>query len=188
MDTFLNVYFDKPMPKSNIKKHVLYSILWILDIGVFIFRLDVNLLIINNDLIRILIPFSLLIANIYIFFNQKWYYNLALLFYPFLLVFWFIPKMILQNGKLYLFLYYFGAILKCLVKFKRTLINTIIFTFFVILISSTGDKYVKIVCVIYFCFIFLKILYHHIFESFKRGSESKNVPVNTKSTFSKITW
>lgn len=177
MQTFLNIYIDQPTPHKHIKRHLLYSIIWLLDISVFLLRIDSPLLKyfkIESNFLLLFIPFCLIVVNYLILVKQKWYFSLAFIFYPILLLFWFIPKVILKNGKLYLFLYYLEVILKYLVKLKKSLLKTAVLFVVILLLSTIDSNYIRIVCVIYFTYIFLKTLYNYGIGSFERTQAPSN--------------
>lgn len=84
---------------------------------------------------------------------QKWYYNLALLFYPILAIGWFIPKAVLRKGKMYLFLRYVNYIFNLIKNFKFTVLHfgLLIFAIFTpIIVDGTGPKYFSICAFSYF--------------------------------------
>jgi hypothetical protein len=177
MSTFLNLYVDKPTPTIYIKRHSLYAIIWVLDISIFILRLDsdlFNYLNIDNNFLRTVVPFLLIVVNFFILFKQKWYYNLAFIFYPFLLIFWFVPKLILERGKLYLLLYYMEGIFGYLSKFKKSLVNSTVLILMIMVLSTIDNKYVRVLGVLYSTYLFFKILYKHILGSLKKGDQNSN--------------
>ena len=187
MATFINLNLGNPTPSNYTKKHLIYSIIWLLNIAILVFRADayiLNKFNLNNDLLTATIPFSLIIVNFVILFKQKRYYGLVFTFYPIIQIFWFIPKLILEKGKIYLFLYYLGSILKFFSSFKKSLIQAIFLSFVVILLLTTNNSYFKFIGIIYFSYLFFKILYNYIIGSFKKGDSDKNI--NSRTTLSKI--
>src|SRR5687767_6523996 len=105
MSTFLNFDLEGKINSKFFFKHILFSIYWIVGILLFIFRIDVVLIdkyASSLGWLKMAIPtvyFICLFASLWL---MKWYYILVFLFYPFLLIAWFIPKAILSKGKIYL--------------------------------------------------------------------------------------
>jgi len=190
MATFINLNLGEPTPKNYLKKHLVFSIIWLLDIAVLLFRIDTYLFNnskVNSELIAVLVPFLLIVINFVFFIRQKWYYSLAFIFYPILIVFWFIPKIILEKGKVYLMLYYLESVIKRLANFKRSLIQSTLFILMIILLSTTDDRYIRILGICYFSYLFYRILYNYVIGSFKRGDDNLK-PDGTKkvNSISKI--
>lgn len=177
MTTFLNIDFDEKLPLNYLQKHILYSFLWLVNFCILILRIDAYYLdkfYIYKHYFSFLMPLALILLNIFVMIKQKWYYNLALMFYPGLIIVWFLPKLILKNGKLYLLLYYIKSITSLLTRFKQVTVQFSIAFVLILLLNSTGNSYVRIISVFYFSFIFLKIMIRYI-----KGSYDE---YNTKST------
>jgi hypothetical protein len=86
-DTFLNIEIDRPIHWKFLLRHVLFSLLWIIGLAIVIFRIDLYLTKFLSDqmqwIIRI-IPFVFIGIVFHVMVLSKWYYNVALIFYPFL--------------------------------------------------------------------------------------------------------
>jgi len=189
MATFINLNISDPSSGNNLKKHLIYASLWILNILVLLFRIDIYLfksVSINKDLMGTIIPYAVIVIDVILFFKQKWYYNLAFIFYPFLTLFWFIPKWILKKGKIYLFIYYFTSIFGYWVAFKKALLQSSILILIIILLSTTSNDFVRLISIVYFSFLFFKTLYKYIVGSFKNKLNSNSKKIQNSNTFSKL--
>lgn len=190
MASFINLSLGEPTPRNYITKHLIYSIIWFLDLAIGLLRLDtliLHKLNIDSSFFAVIVPFLLILINIALFVKQKWYYGLAFIFYPVLLIFWFIPKIILARGKIYLLIYYLESIFRYLANFKKSFLNTTILILVLILLSTIDNTPVRIIGIAYFSFLFFKILYRYAIGSLKRGdiSVKKNEEKGANS-FSKI--
>lgn len=160
-----------------------------MNILVLLFRIDIYLfksVSINKDLMGTIIPYAVIVIDVILFFKQKWYYNLAFIFYPFLTLFWFIPKWILKKGKIYLFIYYFTSIFGYWVAFKKALLQSSILILIIILLSTTSNDFVRLISIVYFSFLFFKTLYKYIVGSFKNKLNSNSKKIQNSNTFSKL--
>lgn len=161
MATFLNIDLDGETSTKFVWKHFLYTFLWTVGILVFFFRMDVVLLNKNNitiDWLEGTLPIAVLILAGVVMLTQKWYYNLALFFYPLLVFGWFIPKVVLSKGKIYLFLNYLTYVFNKFKYFKRTLLHFVLFTFafmLLVIITDTWTRWFAVITVSYFYLIFL---------------------------------
>ena len=167
---FINLNLDESVQLRFLVKHILYSCIWILGISIFVFRLDLSLVsFIANDHSWIIktIPILFIVLVLLVMFKTKWYYNLVLIFYPLILVFWFFPKLILQRGKIYLLSHYLGYIFRCIKNYKRSffLILIFIFTIFVLLISNSNV--VRIFSMIVMAIYYYKFLLNYVKSSFR---------------------
>ncbi len=170
MKTFLNIDFNKPIYWKFLLLHILYSLLWLAGIWIIIFRGDILLLKKlpeNYDWIITTIPVIFIVIVLLIFKKSKWYYNISLIFYPILLVFWFLPKIILNKGKIYLLAGYLNFIFIRIKRYKSTLINTILTTFLILLLIVTNSNIVRVSSMIYFSFFYFKIVMKYINQSFQ---------------------
>jgi hypothetical protein len=183
MSKFLNIYFDDKTPMEVVQKHFIYSSLWIFNVLVFLFRIDLSVLNVNQEFtnaLKILLPFILIVLNVVVISKQKWYYNLALLFYPVLIVFWFIPKKLLKFGKVYLFLYYLASVFMVLKNFKKSAIYFVIGFSLIILLITTNDIYIRSIALIFFTYAFIKLLVNYVAGTYEKASdEYSNKPLNT---------
>jgi len=154
--TFLNVDLDGRTPFKFIWKHFLFGFLWLTAILIIFFRVDVIVFERFNIHIRWLegtLPIIIIILVGLTMITQKWYYSLALFFYPALAIGWFIPKAVLRKGKMYLFLRYINYVFNLFKKFKLTILHFGLFSFAVIIplmIGNTWAKYFSLAAFIYF--------------------------------------
>ncbi|MCE1197745.1 MAG: hypothetical protein LWW85_02145 [Marinilabiliales bacterium] len=170
MGTFLNINLDRPTPTKFIWKHFLFTLLWTIGILVFFFRVDVVLLNKYNITIEWLegtLPIAILILIGLVMLTQKWYYSLALFLYPFLAFAWFIPKVVLSRGKIYLFLNYLTFIFNKFKCFKRTLLHFGLFTLAFMLLVIVSDSWTKWFAVGVVAYFYLTFLLHYIRQSFR---------------------
>lgn len=169
MSTFLNVYFNEKTPQKFIWKHFLFSFLWLIGIAVFLLRVDVytvKLIAPEFQWIVGVLPLALLVSFIVIILSQKWYYSLAALFYPFLVIFWFFPKMILNKGKIYLFLKYANYIYLKFKDFKKTIIRYSVFVITLLIIALSGHSYAKVFGICMMSFFYLRFVVKYLKTSF----------------------
>lgn len=166
--TFINLDIDKPIHWKFLIKHVIFSVTWILGILIVIFRGDFILTKVLPEnyvwIVRI-IPFVFIILVLTLMIKSKWYYNLSLIFYPFLLIFWFIPKTVLNKGKIYLLSGYVNFIFNRFKRFKSTIIHTSITILAILLLIFTDSNVVRICCMLYFSFFYYKIVIKYIRQS-----------------------
>lgn len=200
MPTFLNIDLDGRTPTKFIWKHLLFTFLWTIGIIVLFFRIDIVLLNKNNiaiDWLEGTFPIVILILIGVVMLTQKWYYNLALFLYPILAFGWFIPKIVLRNGKIYLFLNYLNYIYNKFKNFKRTLLHfgllTLAFMLLVI-VAETWTRWFAIAAISYF---YLTFLFRYTRQSFqpaalfgsnvetivdnllKKGKENQSILIST---------
>jgi len=170
MSSFLNLELDGPVNKKFLVRHLLYCVIWILGISVFVLRLDYNLVkYLSPDYEWIIktIPFAIIISTLLIMFKTKWYYNLVLIFYPLLLMFWFLPKLILQKGKIYLLSNYLSYIFKRIKKFKKSIILLSVFIVTVFILTISDSNVVRIISMIIMSFYYYKYLLNYIKATFR---------------------
>ena len=130
MKTFLNINLGQPIHLNFFFKHILFILVWGIGLLTIVFRFDLYLydyLPKNLQWVIKAIPFSFFGILLLIMFLSKWYYNLALIFYPILIIFWFLPKLILAKGKIYLFSNYLSSIINTFKKFKRRILHFFVF-------------------------------------------------------------
>lgn len=170
MATFLNIDLDGKTPTKFVWKHLLFTFLWTVGILVLFFRIDVVLLNKNNitiDWLEGTLPIAVLILVGVVMLTQKWYYNLALFLYPLLAFGWFIPKVVLSKGKIYLFLNYLTYIFNKFKYFKLTLLHFGLFTLafmLLVIITDTWTRWFAVATVSYF---YLTFLFRYIGQSFR---------------------
>ncbi|MBN2747633.1 MAG: hypothetical protein JXR34_12980 [Bacteroidales bacterium] len=166
--TFINLDIEKPIHWKFLTKHIIYSSIWILCVWIIIFRGDYFLLKVlpaNLDWIVKIMPFTLIVLIIVFMIKSKWYYNLSLIFYPFLLIFWFTPKTILQKGKIYLLSSYVNFIYNRFKRFKSTIIHSSITIFAILLLVVTDSDIVRICSMLYFSIFYYKVVIKYLRQS-----------------------
>jgi len=170
MTKFINLNLDEPIQLGFLFKHIIYSMIWLLGIAIFVFRSDYYLATyfsVEYSWIIKIVPFFFIILVLLIMFKTKSYYNLVLSVYPFLLVFWFFPKLILQKGKIYLLSNYLGYVYKCIMDYKRSvlLVSIFILTIFVLLISNSNHT--RIFSMVVMTIFYYKFLLNYVKSSFR---------------------
>ncbi len=84
-------------------------------------------------------------------------------------------------------LYYLASVLRKLVDFKRSLIQSTVLILMIIFLSTTDNRYVRILGICCFAYLFFKILYNYIIGSFKRGNDNlKGNGAKRESSIGKI--
>ena len=169
MATFLNLDIKEPVPWKFLIMHFLMSLIWIVGLSIFIFRIDFyfhDYLQGNLLWIKRVIPFCYLLIVLFFMFRTRWYYNLVLLFYPFLVIFWFVPKLILARGKIYLFSKYISDIYVFFKKFKRNIIHFLVFIATIFLISITESITFRIFSMIIMSYFYYRFVFNYIKQSF----------------------
>lgn len=173
MATFLNVDLDRKVNFNFLGKHLLFLGFWILGIMLFVFRVDILLMEQNSNSLqwlKIIIP-SLYIAALFItIICLKWYYGLALLVYPLLLVFWFIPKAVLVNGKVYLFGSYITSVYSKFAHFKRSIFYLLLIVITLILFITIAADWVRWLALVIFSYFYLRYVYKLLRKSFQEPS------------------
>jgi hypothetical protein len=165
--TFINLYLDGKIPKYLLLKHLLFFTIWALFFLLVVFRIDTYFIGTNYGWLVKAIPELYFIAVIIVMIQLKWYYNLALLVYPVLQVFWFIPKFILQMGKIYLLWSYLNFIFNCFKKFKLTVIYSSVFVISLSFLFFAENNVARIIAMLAMLFFYLKLCVRHIKEALK---------------------
>lgn len=170
MSSFLNIDLGGTTPKKFLWKHILFLFLWILTILVLVFRIDVyaiNSIKPEFQWIVGLLPMILIVFICITIFSQKWYYSLAAMFYPVLVVFWFLPKKILHKGKVYLFSHYLNYIFTRFLNFKRTVVHYFLFIATVMLIILTDNPIVRGSAMVLMSYFYFRFIFGYLKSSFK---------------------
>ncbi|MCK4530074.1 MAG: hypothetical protein KAU44_02775 [Candidatus Marinimicrobia bacterium] len=166
--TFINFELGGPISLKLFLRHLLYSLIWIVGIGIIIFRSDFILLKIipeNTTWLIPIIPFVFILFVIITMFKSKWYYNVSMIFYPLLVVFWFLPKAILRNGKIYLFFGYIDFIFNRIKQYKKTITHLSIIILIIFLLLATNSNAIIIVGMLYFTFLYYLIVVKYVLQS-----------------------
>lgn len=169
MTSFLNTSLDTKLPKKLVILHTVFCIFWILGLAIFLFRADEflgNKL--NKDWVGLVsvIPFIYILAFFIVFRRYKWYYWLAYFAYPLLIFFWFIPKLVLNKGKIYLFLQYGILALKSLKDIKTNAILLAIFFGTIVLLANVHNYYIAISVMLFYAFLYLKLMKNFLVSVF----------------------
>lgn len=171
MPSFLNLSLDRKINTNFLFKHILFSTFWIVAILIFIFRLDVVIIekySTSLSWLKVSIPTIYFLTLVFYFFFIKWYYIIGFFFYPFLMIFWFLPKTVLSVGKVYLFGTYISSIFARLVNFKLFILNVFLFLFSFILLTTIGSNWTRWVAIFTMSYFFLAFVYKFIKKSFKQ--------------------
>jgi hypothetical protein len=171
MPSFLNLSLDKKIHTNFLFKHILFSAFWIVGILLFIFRIDILIIEKYSDSLKWLkvsIPTIYFFLLIFYFFFIKWYYIIGFFFYPFLMIFWFLPKTILSVGKVYLFGSYLSSIFSRLANFKIFVFNVFLFLFSFILLTTVGSNWTRWLAIISMSYFYLAYIYKFLRSSFKQ--------------------
>lgn len=173
MPDFLNIDLSRKIEVSFLKKHIVFSLFWILGILLFIFRID--LLIIGTypeslKWLQISLPISYLALLFIYLYSIKWYYILAYIFYPILVTFWFIPKTVLSVGKIYLLGNYVNSIYSKLSKPKIFAFNIAFFLFSLVFLLTIKEKWTRWLSIICLSYFYLNYIYKFLKKSFKKPS------------------
>lgn len=170
MSTFLNINLDKKIQSKFLFKHILFSAFWIVGILIYIFRIDVVImdsLGANLKWLNVSIPSIYFLLLVVSFFFLKWYYILAFFLYPFLMLFWFIPKTVLSIGKVYLFSSYLSAIFSRLANFKLFIFNTFLFVFVTIFFLTVDSNWIKWISIFAGSYFYILYLFRFLKKAFK---------------------
>ena len=170
MPTFLNIDLGEPTPRGFLFMHLLFSSVWILGFLLLVFRVDVQVVERLGDSfhwVAGIIPVLFFVLIAVIIFILKWYYSLAFISYPFLAIFWFFPKIILAQGKIYLFGHYVSFVFNRIANFKNTLIYLALFSLAIILLALTNSPFVRIGALILITYFYCLFLGSYIKQSFR---------------------
>jgi hypothetical protein len=169
MTTFLNIDLNKPIHWKFLMKHIIFSIIWLLGFSIFIFRIDYILYdYLEKDqtwIIR-MIPFFFIGIVLVTMFLSKWYYNLALIIYPILVTFWFLPKIILAKGKIYLFSNYISTVFNFFKNFKRSIVHFTLFIITIFIMFITDNDITRIIGIVVFSYFYYRFVVNYIKKSF----------------------
>jgi hypothetical protein len=169
MKTFLNIELGQPIHWKFFFKHILFVIVWGIGLLTIVFRFDLYLydyLPKNLQWIIKVIPFAFFGIVLLIMILSKWYYNLALMLYPILLIFWFLPKLILAKGKIYLFSNYLSSIINTFKKFKRRIFHFFVFIITLFLLIITNSIYIRIFSILVYSYFYFRFVFKYVEKSF----------------------
>ena len=170
MVTFLNLDIEKPVHWKFLIKHVLYSTIWILGVSILVFRVDFYLhhyLPDNLDWVIKIFPFIFLCFVFFLIFKTKWYYNLVLIFYPILVMIWFLPKMILHRGKIYLLSNYISYVFKRFKHFKRSVFHFGLFVVTIFILIITDSNIIRTLSMLIMTYFYYRYVIGYVKLSFR---------------------
>jgi hypothetical protein len=167
MTTFLNLNLNKRVDSKFFYIHILFLIFWLVGILIFVFRVDVSFYGNNLKWLQVSLPTIYFFLFIVSFLFLKWYYIIAFFLYPFLLIFWFIPKTVLSIGKVYLFGSYLSSIFATLTNFKLFLFNFFLFVFVTILFLTINTNWIRWISILTASYFYLSFLFRFLRKAFK---------------------
>jgi hypothetical protein len=173
MATFLNLDIENRINWKFFLLHTLFAIFWLSAISILLFRLDLvfsKTLPSDYQWIIQSIPVALFVIIILTMYLLKWYYNLALIFYPILITFWFLPKLILSKGKIYLFSNYLNSIIQFFKKIKKNVSRLLLFLSVLFLILITDITAIRIIGILVFSYFYFRFLIRYIRKAFNPPS------------------
>jgi len=178
MPTFINLDLDRKVPRSFLTKHLLFSVFWIIGILIFAFRIDIIFIERHPsslEWLKMIIPILFIISAIVLFFSLKWYYKLAFLCYPILLAFWFIPKTVLINGKIYLFADYITSVFSKFLHLKRTIAHAFLLLFTLILFTTISLDWIRWGTIFIFSYFYIRYVLMLLRKSFQPSLFEKDL-------------
>lgn len=170
MPTFLNIDLDRKLNLDFAIKHLFFSLFWLVGLFCFIFRIDLILFHHSRfDYIIPYIPFGFIVIVLAYLLCNPWYYILAFLVYPMLLIFWFIPKSIMTVGKIYMFGNYVNSIASWFYNFKTSILNLILLTSTLAFIF-TSNKFAMVFVMCSITYFYLQYLFRLLQKAFSPPS------------------
>lgn len=168
MSTFLNIDLEGKAPAQFIIRHLEFSLLWLLSIGIIFFRIDQYLLVDYPSLAWVgsLLPFLLIMFIIIYTIRSKWY-GVAFIFYPLLTIFWFFPKKVLKKGKIYLLGHYINSVFRKIINPKLFLINLSLLVVPLILLATIDNIYIHWLNISTLTYFYVRYIKNYISNSFK---------------------
>lgn len=170
MTSFINVDLSGKTNYKFLSLHLLFTTIWLLSFLIFICRVDMHAMAHFNENVRWItgiIPALLFITVLSVIIVSKWYYSVALLFYPILALFWFIPKFILKNGKLYLLCQYAEGIVMKFTNFKLFITHIGILLLTLILFFISDNFWIKSLGIIVFTYFYFRYIFNYLSKSIR---------------------
>ena len=170
MPSFLNINLDGKINFNFFLKHLLFSTFWILGIFIFLFRIDV--IIVDNyfpslQWVKTILPTVYFVSLFISLWFLKWYYILAFFCYPFLFIFWFLPKTILRKGKIYLLGNYLSSIIRRLSNLKLTIIHIFLLLLSLILFLTISQDWTRCLAICILTYFYSRYVYRLLKKSFR---------------------
>lgn len=173
MATFINIDLEGKTHYKFIWKHFLFCFLWIIGVLILFFRIDVIIiskLNLANSWIERYMPIIMVVIIAVVLITQKWYYNLALVFYPLLALIWFLPKTILNKGKIYLLMNYLNSVYNIFKRFKYSIFNFVLFCISILLLLIVNETWAKWFAIVSFSYFYFSYIIRYIKKSFRPAS------------------
>jgi len=170
MAEFLNIDLSGKTKWKFIFKHFCFSSVWIFGILILFFRLDLiilNYLGVDLPWLEGTIPLILFVFAALIILTQKWYYTLAFIFYPVLSIGWFIPKVVLKKGKIYLLGNYLNSVFGFFKNFKLSIIKILAVCSALILLFVVNQNWSRWFALMIFSIVYFSYVYNFIKSSFQ---------------------
>jgi len=170
MPSFLNINLDGKINFNFFLKHLLFSTFWILGIFIFLFRIDV--IIVDNyfpslQWVKTILPTVYFVSLFISLWFLKWYYILAFFCYPFLFIFWFLPKTILRKGKIYLLGNYLSSIIRRLSNLKLTIIHIFLLLLSLIIFLTISQDWTRCLAICILTYFYSRYVYRLLKKSFR---------------------
>lgn len=170
MSTFINVDLERTINHKYFKYHLIFFLNWLLIIGVFVFRLDsvlLNFLPESYEWVGIFVPILVFTIVYFSIRNLRWYYWLGFFFYIPLMLFWFVPKLILQKGKLYLFISYISILFRRITRWKSSLLHFIALFTIVILLIYSPNEIIRGISILFATYLLIRYNYRYAKKSIR---------------------
>lgn len=100
----------------------------------------------------------------------RWYYKIAFVLYIPLLIFWFIPKIVLQKGKFYLFISYVSGVFNRFKKWRSTLIHMFLTLLIIFLLSNVEGNIVRVFAALFATYVFVRYNFNYTKKSIRPAS------------------
>lgn len=179
MTTFLNINLNQKTPKQFVRIHVAFFLFWALG-TLILCRVDNYLLACLNIYLKgwsFIVPITYLFILVKFLKKHKWFYTLGFIVYPFLIFIWFLPKLILQKGRIYLFFAYAQLLLEKIINWKKTLIRFSTLIISIVSLVITENFYVRLVTIGIFSFFYLNYLSNFIKRCFSSFISIDNLKI-----------
>ncbi|WP_268036929.1 hypothetical protein [Algoriphagus sp. PAP.12] len=182
MSKFLNFENLSPFDKKTLILHIKSFFLWFI-LGGWLFRVDefvFESFYSVYPFLRYIVFVLLCVVVVGVFVKSQWYFILIVIFYPFLIIFWFLPKFIFYNFKLLVFYEYIITCLNWVIHWRR-------FVFKIVLLSSSFFVFEFLNSKIAYLFLFSCASYFYwpyffkfFFNRFKKDSSLDYLSLDKK--------
>ncbi len=164
MGYLLNLDFDRKSNTNNLLIHLRFLSLWLLIISVLIARIDVFLISMFYNNTQWIFFYSFPIICIILFLSLrslKWYYIVAFIFYIPLVIFWFLPKFILREGKMYVLISYIKFIITRFTKWKSTFFHLLLASTLVFALIYVSEPFMRLPIIVILCYFLFKFWFKY---------------------------